>query len=154
MPEPDQPTQDPRVIFEIFNEIGILEQLSRALLEAQLPKGLIGPHFGVMSHLSKRPEGSTPIDMARAFQVPKTSMTHTLQGLEKHGLVDIRANPADGRSKLVTLTPAGHALRDQMFNDLRPDIGKMIAHLDLEELASIKPVLVKLREYLDAARSA
>jgi len=140
------------LIFEIFNEVGIIEQLSRALLEAQLPKGLIAPHFGVISHLSKRPEGSTPIDMARAFQVPKTSMTHTLQGLEKHGLVTIGPNPADGRSKLVVLTEAGHALRNETYAKLGPDVMKAAAALDLEALAAIKPVLQNLREYLDTAR--
>ena len=38
---------DLTVLFEVFKEIGIIEQLSRALLEARLPDGLIAPHFGV-----------------------------------------------------------------------------------------------------------
>ena len=146
--------QDPSAIFEVFNEIGILEQLTRALLEARLPEGLIAPHFGVISHLSKRPEGSTPLDMARAFQVPKTSMTHTLQGLHKHGLIEIKPNPADGRSKLVTLTPAAHKLRGDVFEALTPDVRKLMAHFDLDEFHKVKPMLVKLRQYLDEARNS
>jgi len=151
MPEDPHPS-DPALLLDLFTEIGIIEQLCRALLEAQLPAGIISPHFGVISHLSKRPEGCTPIDMARAFQVPKTSMTHTLQGLLKHGLVEIRANPSDGRSKLVVLSEAGHALRDQTFARLGPDLAKAAAALDMAELAAITPVLGKLRLYLDSAR--
>ena len=33
--------------FRFFNEVGIIEQLSRALLEARLPAPYIAPHFGV-----------------------------------------------------------------------------------------------------------
>jgi hypothetical protein len=37
--------------FRLFNEIGILEQLSRARFEARLPKGVTVPHFSVLNHL-------------------------------------------------------------------------------------------------------
>ena len=82
---------DPAIFFEVFNEIAIIEQLSRAILEARLPHGLIAPHFTVLNHLTRVGDGRTPIQMARAFQVPKTSMTHTIKGLEGHALVDTRA---------------------------------------------------------------
>ena len=72
------PETNPAVFFEVFNEIGIIEQLSRAVLEARLPDGLIAPHFTVLNHLVRVKDGQTPVHMARAFQVPKTSMTHTL----------------------------------------------------------------------------
>ena len=143
---------DPTVLFELFNEIGIIEQLSRALLEARLPDGLIAPHFAVVSHLSKGRDGATPIDMARAFQVPKTSMTHTLKGLEKHGYVELRPNPSDGRSKQVWLTPKGAAMRGQTIQALAPEFMELVAELDVEKLKSIKPVLSELRAYMDAAR--
>ena len=84
--------------FRLFNEIGILAQLSRALLVARLPDGLVLPHFTVINHLIRVKDGQTPLQLARAFQVPKTSMTHTLAGLEKRGLVEMRTNPEDARS--------------------------------------------------------
>jgi len=62
---------DPRLLFEVFKEIGIIDQLARAQLEAQLPEGLIEPHFSVLNHLVNRGDGAVPIDMARAFQVPR-----------------------------------------------------------------------------------
>jgi DNA-binding MarR family transcriptional regulator len=147
--EPD----DPLLLFEIFNEIGIIEQLSRALLEAQLPSGLIAPHFAVLNHLMRRGDGAVPIDMARAFQLPKTSMTHTLRGLAAHGLVELRANPDDGRSKRVWLTPQGRALRDQTIARLAPELAKLSAGFDTARLLEIQPVLSALRAYMDAARN-
>lgn len=143
---------DPSVLFEIFNEIGIIEQLSRALLEARLPDGLIAPHFGVLSHLSKGRDGATPVQIARAFQVPKTSMTHTLKGLEQGGYVTLKPNPEDGRSKQVWLTEKGQGLRNQTIQALAPDFIDLISKFDADRLTAIKPVLNELRITLDAAR--
>lgn len=143
---------DLSVLFDVFKEIGIIEQLSRALLEARLPDGLIAPHFSVLSHLINRGDGATPIDMARAFQVPKTSMTHTLKGLEKGGYVDLRPNPQDGRSKQVWLTDKGRDLRNGTIAAMAPEMLKLVSEFDAEKLLAIKPVLTELRIYMDAAR--
>lgn len=143
---------DPRVIFEIFKEIGIIEQLSRAQLEARLPDGLIAPHFAVLNHLINRGDGAVPIDMARAFQVPKTSMTHTLKGLAAKGYIELRDNPQDGRSKTVWLTEKGRMLREATIMELRPAFGGLLQALDMDALVKMLPTLVALREYMDAAR--
>ena len=79
--------------FSFFNEIGIIAQLSRAAMEVRLPNGLTLPHFSVVNHLTRVRDGQTPLALAKAFQVPKTTMTHTLAGLLKHGFVDMRPNP-------------------------------------------------------------
>ncbi|QBF30760.1 MarR family winged helix-turn-helix transcriptional regulator [Thalassococcus sp. S3] len=148
------PDPDPRIFFPVFNEIGIIEQLSRTLLEAKLPKGLIGPHFSVLNHLIRVADGRTPVELARAFQVPKTSMTHTVGGLQKHGLVEVRPNPNDGRSKCVWITDAGRALRDDTITALAPDFAELAVGFDLERLAGILPVLTDLRIFLDTHRNA
>lgn len=146
------PGPSPAVFFEVFKEIGIIEQLSRAILEAQLPDGLIAPHFSVLNHLVARGDGRPPIEMARAFQIPKTSMTHTLKGLQAQGLVELRPNPEDGRSKCVWLTDAGRTLRGDVIAGLGPEFAKLSEGFDMARLASIHPVLTDLRVYLDAAR--
>lgn len=140
------------MLFEVFKEIGIIEQLSRAQLEARLPEGLISPHFSVLNHLINRGDGAVPIDMARAFQVPKTSMTHTLKGLAAKGYVELRDNPNDGRSKTVWLTDEGRALRDQTIAALIPGMAEIMENLNLDNIAEMLSTLVALRSYLDAAR--
>ena len=148
------PDADPQTIFPVFTEIGIIEQLSRSLLEARLPKGLISPHFSVLNHLTRVADGRTPVELARAFQVPKTSMTHTIAGLEKHGLVDVRPNPNDGRSKCVWLTDAGRALRRDVIAALAPDFAELAAGFDMDKLNAILPVLIELRIFMDNQRNA
>ncbi|UWR14480.1 MarR family winged helix-turn-helix transcriptional regulator [Sulfitobacter sp. M368] len=140
------------MIFDFFKEVGIIEQLSRARLEARLPDGLIAPHFAVLNHLTMRGDGAVPIDMARAFQVPKTSMTHTIKGLVQHGLVEMRSNPDDGRSKRVWLTDKGIAMRQEVITALGADFALLAKGFDMAALARIKPTLTALREYLDDAR--
>ena len=138
--------------FRLFNEIGIIEQLSRAFLEAQLPDGLIAPHFGVLNHLIRVGDGTTPLALARAFQVAKTTMTHTLAGLEKRGLVEMRPNPKDARSKQVWLTQAGRDVRDTTIGKLVPGFGNLTGAIPPERVQAILPVLEEIRVYLDAAR--
>lgn len=140
-------------LFAIFNEIGIINQLATARLEAHLPEGLIAPHFTVLNHLVRVGDGPTPLKMAQAFQVPKTSLTHTLKGLESRGLIEVRPNPDDGRSKTVWLTPAGRHLRDAVIASLAPEFAQVLEGIDVERLASIQPVLTELRQLLDSARS-
>ena len=143
------PDNSNAALFELFNEIGIIEQLSRASLEARLPDGLIAPHFTVLNHLTRLGDGRAPIDMARAFQVPKTTLTHTLKGLESRGLIDMRPNPDDGRSKLVYLTDKGRALRQETISALGPDFDRIAGRLDMAALQKIIPTLKDLRVFLD-----
>lgn len=152
MPDQDRPT--PGTLFALFNEIGIIEQLSRAILEERLPKGLLGAHFAILNHLIRVADGRTPVELARAFQVPKTTMTHSVSVLEKHGLVAVRPNPNDGRSKCVWITEEGRALREATIAALAPEFGQMIAKLDAGRLLGILPVLTELRIHLDTHRNA
>ncbi|EFO30675.1 MarR family transcriptional regulator [Roseibium sp. TrichSKD4] len=138
--------------FGFFNEIGIIEQLSRTLLEARLPDGLTAAHFGVLNHLIRVKDGQTPVALAQAFQVPKTTMTHTLGGLERRKLVTLSPNPEDGRSKCVWLTEDGRQLRDAAILALAPDIAELQQQIPLESIIDLLPKLAEIRSYLDANR--
>lgn len=152
MPETTTTADLARSYFELFNEIGIINQLSRAAFEARLPAGLLLPHFSVVNHLIRVKDGQTPLAIAKAFQVPKTTMTHTLAGLEKHGLIAMKPNPEDARSKQVWLTDAGRAFRETAIASLQPDIEEIADTLDLDELTDVVQKLSRVRKRLDAAR--
>ena len=145
--------KDLPVYFNFFNEIGIIDQLSSTLMEAQLPKGFLISHFGVLNHLSRLEAGSTPLTIAKAFQVPKASMTHTLSGLEKAGLIEMRPNPNDGRSKLVHITEAGMEFRMDAIYRLAPKIAKLSETFPVETIAAALPLLSEIRSYLDEERN-
>jgi DNA-binding MarR family transcriptional regulator len=114
-----------RHYFALLNEIGIIAQLSRATFEAANAGEVTLPQFTVLNHLVRRGDGPSPLDLASAFQVPRASMTNTLQGLERQGLIETRPNPRDGRSKRVCLTPAGRAMRERCIDRLAPSIAAL-----------------------------
>ena len=143
---------DQAIFFSFFNEIGIIEQLARAMFEARLPKGMVLNHFTVVNHLIRVKDGQTPVQLARAFQQPKTTMTHTLAGLEARGLIEMRPNPKDARSKQVWLTDGGRAFRDQAIADLAPDFGLFEGVVDAGEITQVLPLLEQVRKTLDEAR--
>lgn len=143
--------------FRFFNEIGIIHQLATTILETHLPDGLLAPHFAVLNHLARLHDGPadagrTPLAMARAFQTPKTTMTHQVGVLARHGLVTLAPNPEDGRSKLVRLTPAGHGLRGRIIAEVGALAEGWSEAFDPYEIAAAIPVLERIRIHLDAER--
>lgn len=140
--------------FRLFNEIGIIEQLSRNMLEARLPPGFVLAQFSVLNHLARVDDGRAPVAIARAFQVPKTSMTHSLAVLEHARLIEISKNPKDGRSKLVHITDAGRKFRQDAIDSLGPDLKRIAAAVSPDHVARLLPDLEKLRKFLDADRDA
>lgn len=138
--------------FRLFNEIGIIGQLSRSLLEARLPPGFVMAQFSVLNHLVRVGDGRTPLAIAQAFQVPKNSMTHSLTVLEREGLIEIRRNPRDGRSKLVYITEAGRRFRQAAIDAVAPDVARIATAFPPEQVARVLPDLETLRKFLDADR--
>jgi DNA-binding MarR family transcriptional regulator len=138
--------------FVLFNEIGILAQLSAAMFEARMPAGYLTSQFALLNHLIRVRDGRTPLELARAFQVPKTTMTHTIALLEKRGHIAVRPNPEDGRSKQVWLTDAGRAFREQALRAMAPDMMELAKAFAPERAAALLPDLTELRKLLDARR--
>lgn len=144
-------TADP-LAFRFFNEIGIIEQLARNRFERVLPDGLRLPHFTVLNHLVRLGDGRSPLQLARSFQLTKSTITNTLQRLEARGLIRVEPDPADGRGKLVFLTPAGRRLRQRSIAALAPALAEVEGLLGSEAMARALPTLQKVRAYLDAER--
>lgn len=142
---------DPYLV--LLYEVGIINQISTAFLEARLPRGLLVSHFGVVSHLIRVGDGATPLELARAFQVAKTTMTHTLVGLEKHGFVEMRPNPDDKRSKQVWLTPAGRQFRDDALTKMAPLFGALNRRFSSKRVATMLPELSEFRAVIDRLRN-
>lgn len=151
---PDAPlAPDSALLFTLFNEVGIVNQLSTALFEARLPKGFLVSQFAVLNHLVRVGDGRTPLDLAKAFQVPKNTMTHTLALLERHAFVRVAPNPADGRSKCIWITEAGRSFRDQAIASLAPELNSLAYRLDMEAIRALVPMMANLRKVMDEARN-
>lgn len=139
------------VLFRIFNEIAIIDQLSTAALARRLPVGVHTSQFALLSHLMRRgKEGETPAALTQALQVPKTSMTNTLMQLEKRGLIDVRPDAKDRRKKQVFIMKTGQELYLKTVSLMVEPILQITKGLDgLEE---ILPILENLRKRLDENR--
>ena len=53
------------------------------------------------------PQGQRPADLAGRLRISKQALNHLLGQLERRGYLTREADPADGRSKRIRLTPRG-----------------------------------------------
>ncbi len=139
------------VVFQLFNEVGIIEQLARTQLERVLPDGLKAPQFGVLNHFVRLGGPRNPAELARSFQVTKGAMTNTLQRLEARGLITVAADPKDGRGKLVDITDEGRRVREEAVAAVTPLVNELSESFDDREFDAALPFLRRLRIALDTA---
>jgi DNA-binding MarR family transcriptional regulator len=83
-------------------------------LEARLHRlllqdfGLTGADYEVLAMLSEHPTGRIPAqDLRDLLEWEKSRLSHQVRGMEKEGLIIREPNPADGRSAMICLVPAG-----------------------------------------------
>ena len=139
-------------MYQALTEIGIINQLTEAVLRTSLPKPLTLAQFKVLTHLSRVPEVNTPTRITNAFQVTKGAMTHTLGLMLKNGFITISDDESDGRAKHVYVTKAGQEILVQAITAMAPNFAELGTQLDAAELAALTKSLGKLRTYLDRAR--
>lgn len=146
-------TEKDQLTFTIFNEIGIINQLTDAAFAKVLPKAMTIAQFSVLNHFIRlNIAEKSPADLANAFQVTRPTMSSTLARMEKAGLVAIKADPNDGRAKLVSVTAAGRAMRDDCLGRLAGPLADANGVLSRETLIEMLPLLQDVREKLDKLR--
>lgn len=143
-------TEDP--VFSVLNEIGICAQLSANAFERVMPEGMTLAQFVVLNHFVRLGGARRPGDLARAFQVTKSTMASTLARLESKGLVRRRMDDADARAARIEITPTGVKMRARCVAALGPLLDALRARLGSESFAELLPGLRRLRADLDANR--
>src|SRR5438067_1685132 len=83
--------------------------VARRFDEALRPLGLTSGQFSLLMSLN-RAEPPTIGRVAAVLAMDRTTLTANLKPLERRGLVEIRIDVADRRSRRLALTPAGRAL--------------------------------------------
>ena len=84
-----------------------------------LPLGLNFSRFEAIALLSFSQTGSLPLGkMGERLQVHPTSITNTIDRLERDGLVERMAHPTDGRTTLAKLTAQGRAVAETAQREL------------------------------------
>jgi DNA-binding MarR family transcriptional regulator len=117
-------------------------------LEARLHRlllqdfGLTGADYEVLAVLSEHPTGRIPAQELRdLLEWEKSRLSHQVRGMEKEGLIIREPNPADGRSAMICLAPAGRraieeAAPEHVANVRRHFIG-LFAPAELDTLAAL-----------------
>jgi DNA-binding MarR family transcriptional regulator len=151
-PKPTKSAEPGALYFQLFNEIGIIAQLSANRFERVLPHGMTLAQFSLLNHCVRLGDGWTPARLAAAFQVTRGTMTSTLQKLEAKGFIRVDPDADDARSKRVFLTPSGKQARDASLKALAPELAQLPEGFPPELAAEILPALERLRIWLDTHR--
>lgn len=143
----------PSAYFELFNEIGIINQLSSTEFERVLPHGLTQAQFGVLNHCMRLGDNKTPARLAAAFQLTRGTMTSTLKRMAAKRFIELVPDAEDGRSKRVLLTDAGRAAHGDAIAAAVPLLIRVSGALTHEQISTLLPILRELRMWLDDNRS-
>lgn len=123
------------------------QQVMLARVEAVLkPLGLSFARFEFLTLLSFTREGAMPMASASArLQVHPTSVTNTVDRLERAGLVERRRHPTDRRATLVAITDEGRALAAEAAVHLNEQVFEQPG-LEQDDVTAIVRVLARFRK--------
>ena len=93
----------------------------------------------------------TPSELAERERVQRPTATRLLARLEAPGYVSRTPDPADGRSSLVALTPAGRTLLEQARGRKDAYLARRLRTLSGEERATLRRAAEILERMLDEA---
>jgi DNA-binding MarR family transcriptional regulator len=105
--------------------------------------GLGEGEFDVLAALRRagEPFERAPGELARHTMVTTGAMTKRIDRLERDGLVTRRTSSADGRGRLVALTPAGRRVIDDAFTDHMANECRLLDALDADDAAQLERIL-------------
>ena len=93
----------------------------------------------------------TPSELARWVSAPATTVSSYVKRLEQRGHLQRSRNPADGRSYVVALTPAGRQAHRAAGESFLPVLDRVVEALGRRE-QSVRRALAVLRECVDEVR--
>jgi DNA-binding MarR family transcriptional regulator len=119
---------------------------------ALAPTGLTGDEYAIYSMLAASPD-ITPTQLARWMAAPLTTVSSYVKRFETRGHIVREPNPADRRSYLIRLTPAGrrtHHRAAALFTPVRASVTDALG----TKTSEVRGMLLSLRAVLDQVRQA
>jgi DNA-binding MarR family transcriptional regulator len=90
------------------------------------------------------------VDLAARLEVVPRSVTTVVDALEAAGLVRRAADPANRRSTLIMLTPAGYAVRARLHEARRQAAEDLFAPLSTRQREALRDLLAELDSSVSA----
>ncbi|HWK92364.1 MAG TPA: MarR family winged helix-turn-helix transcriptional regulator [Luteimicrobium sp.] len=127
----------------------LFAHVTRRLVDAEGPilaaHGLTMWEYVTLGSLG-RDDAPTQLALARRIRYDKTRLIALLDGLEARGLVTRRADPADRRARVVSLTADGARTLAATRTDIRAMEEGVLADLDDGDRATLLRVLPRLAD--------
>ena len=138
-------TGPPTVLFEVF----WAQQKRKRLIETAFA-GLELPPEDYPFYVLIGAEGPwTPTGLAERLMMPLSTVIFRVKRLERRGHAERIANPDDGRSFLIRLTPEGARLLDRARPVFRDYAEAVEARLGQEQVDALKGGLLAMRQAID-----
>jgi DNA-binding MarR family transcriptional regulator len=74
----------------------------------------------------------------------KPTMSRILDGMERRRWIVRRSDPLDGRARVVSLTPKGRALRDQLIPKVRALVARLESGISEKDLLQTRRTLQRM----------
>jgi len=110
------------------------------------------PRFDVLASLYRAPDGLQMSALSRDLLVSNGNVTVVVRQLQEQGLVLSQANPRDGRSAIVSLTPAGKTRFIELAEAHHRWIAELFVDVSEEEKTALATLLGNLRSALGKNR--
>jgi DNA-binding MarR family transcriptional regulator len=136
------PSLDDALAFRIHRTNRLLRTHLRRLLEAHEP-GLSPEQWFVLARVAER-EPVRQIDLAEPVLGDPPNVSRLVDALVARGDVKRSPDPADRRSRLLSLTPAGRARADALFARAIAERPVVFAGLEERELATLAGALDRI----------
>jgi DNA-binding MarR family transcriptional regulator len=91
----------------------------------------------------------TPTELAARERVQRPTITRVVCRLEEAGLITRAPDPADGRSALITATPAGRAVLDEIRTRKDAFLSERLEALGTEDRATLTRAAALLEGMLE-----
>jgi DNA-binding MarR family transcriptional regulator len=134
---------DLQLCFPLYATTRAVTRAYAPLLE---PHGLTYPQYLTLLALWSGPETMTVGEIGERLRLDSGTLTPVLKRLESAGHVERRRDVDDERRVLVSLTPAGHELQDELA-DVPGQVATSLG-LTLDEAIQLRTLLDRVLEHL------
>ncbi|MBC2669175.1 MarR family winged helix-turn-helix transcriptional regulator [Novosphingobium piscinae] len=145
-----RPTDSPELEI-VFLASDISRMFRKRFDNAARSFGVTGSQWRVLGMLNARP-GESQAVLAAELEVEAITAGRMIDRLEKAGLVERRADPADRRTWRLHLTAAGGRLLEQLRGTVSDVTGGVLAGFGPIEQDQLRTLLARLRQNLDGER--
>ena len=124
----------------------LVETRTRRLLQERYATTL--PRFDLMAQLERFPQGLRMNELSKRMMVTGGNVTGITDLLEREGLVERVADPADRRAWLVRLTRAGRRSFAAMAEEHERWVVEAFAELSAREMNAMAALLARLKSHV------